>query len=290
MRVAVLGVPLAIVVAVAIASWWAAGQWLRPSPRVIGAPPADLGAQTVEFSGADGHRLRGWLAPGRGAGAVVLVHGVRESRRAMLGRARFLHRAGYAVLLFDLSAHGESDGTQTGFGLSEAADVRAAVEVMRAAAPGAPIAAIGFSLGAAACVLGDAPLPVDALVLEAPYADIGTAIGNRLRLRLGSVGPWLAPLLTAQLWARRQIAMSELRPVDAITRVHVPLLVIAGSNDPRSTPADVERVFAAASEPKELWIVPGAAHTDFHRAAPQEYERRILAFLQRALGRAATPP
>lgn len=282
LRIAVLGLPLAIIAAAVIGSWWAAGQWLRPSPRAIGTPPPDLEARTVEFSGADGHRLRGWLAPGRGAGGVVLVHGVRESRRAMLGRAGFLHRAGYAVLLFDLSAHGESDGEQTGFGAAEAADVRAAVEVLRAAVPGEKIAAIGFSLGAAACVLGAAPLPVDALVLEAPYADIDTAIGNRLRLRFGTAGPWLTPLLTAQLWARRHIPMGELRPVDAIRRAHVPVLVIAGSDDPRSTPADVLRVFAAANEPKELWIVPGAGHTDFHRAAPQEYERRVLAFLAHA--------
>jgi fermentation-respiration switch protein FrsA (DUF1100 family) len=36
-------------------------------------------------------------------------------------------------------------------------------------------------------------------------------------------------------------------------------------------------------EPKELWVVPGAAHVDFHRFAPAKYERRVLAFFARAL-------
>jgi fermentation-respiration switch protein FrsA (DUF1100 family) len=236
----------------------------------------------VEFAGTSGHRLRGWLAPGAGAGGVVLVHGVRETRRGMLDRARFLHRAGYAVLLFDLSAHGESDGDRVGFGLSEAGDVRAAVDLLRAVQPGVPIAAIGFSLGGAACVLGSEPLAVDALVLEAVYPDIETAVGNRLRMRLGPLGAWLTPLLISQLAPRWGIDPRDLRPVDAIRRVRVPLFLIAGADDPRTTLIDSERLFAAAPDPKELWIVPGAGHVDFHQVAPEEYEHRVGDFLARA--------
>jgi len=261
---------------------WAGSQWSAPTPRRVGAPPPDLGARTVEFAGRSGRRLRGWFAPGAGTGSVVLVHGVRETRRSMLDRARFLHRAGYSVLLFDLSAHGESDGDRVGFGLTEADDVRAAVEFVRAARPGEPVAAIGFSLGGAACVLGAPPLPVDALVLEAVYPDIETAVGNRLRVRLGRLGPLLTPLLTWQLEARWGIDRRDLRPVDAIRRVRVPLLLVAGADDPRTTPADAARLFAAAAEPKQLWIVPAAAHEDFHRITPAEYELRVLDFLNHA--------
>ena len=126
---------------------------------------------------------------GRRSGGVVLVHGVRETRRAMLDRARFLHRAGYAVLLFDLPAHGESEGDRVTFGAGEASAVRAAVDLLAESLPTQPIAALGFSLGGAACLLGHEPLPVDALVLEAVYADIDTAVANRLRLYAGAAVP-----------------------------------------------------------------------------------------------------
>jgi fermentation-respiration switch protein FrsA (DUF1100 family) len=72
-----------------------------------------------------------------------------------------------------------------------------------------------------------------------------------------------------------------LRPVDAIARIRAPLLLIAGAADLRTTPADAERLFAAAPEPKQLWVVPEAGHVDFHRVAPEEYEARVLQFLAR---------
>ena len=42
-------------------------------------------------------------------------------------------------------------------------------------------------------------------------------------------------------------------------------------------------MFDAAGEPKELFIVEGAAHSDAHAAAPEAYERRVLDFLARHL-------
>jgi uncharacterized protein len=260
---------------------WLATLWSAPAPRRVGPPPPDLEARSVEFVDHSGLRMRGWLAPGTGAGGVVLVHGVRETRRAMLDRARFLHRAGYAVLLFDLPAHGESEGDRVTFGSGEASAVRAAVDLLAESLPTQPIAALGFSLGGAACLLGHEPLPVDALVLEAVYPDIDTAVANRLRLYAGPAGAWLTPLFIWQLGPRWGIDARALRPVDAIAHIRAPLLVIAGAADPRTTPADAERLFAAAPEPKQLWVVPEAGHVDFHRVAPDEYEARVLQFLGR---------
>jgi hypothetical protein len=42
-------------------------------------------------------------------------------------------------------------------------------------------------------------------------------------------------------------------------------------------------LFAAAGEPKELWVVPGADHAGAIRAEPDGYRARTLAFLASAL-------
>ena len=39
----------------------------------------------------------------------------------------------------------------------------------------------------------------------------------------------------------------------------------------------------AAREPKSAWNVPGASHTGGITARPEEYERRVIAFFDRAL-------
>ena len=89
---------------------------------------------------------------------------VHADRLAMLPRARFLHALGYAVLMPDFRAHGESSGTHTTFGALEAKDAHAAACLLHTLAPHEHIAAIGVSLGGAAAILGQKPLPVDALV------------------------------------------------------------------------------------------------------------------------------
>lgn len=283
LRRAALGIVAALLLAAGIA-YWSVDRWAASDHKRVGPPPADLPAQPLEIATATGDVLRGWFIPGdRGGGAVLLMHGSHETRRAMLGRARFLHRHGYAVLLFDFHAYGESDGLRTTFGYGEAADAAAALAALRRLAPGERVAAIGFSLGGAAALLGERPLDVDAMVLEGVYADIRAAVANRLRLRFGALGPWLAPFLTAQVEWRFGVRLDQLRPVEGIGRVHVPVLIIAGADDPRAPPSDARRLFAAAHEPKELWIIPGAAHANYQRLIPAEYEQRILAFLDRAL-------
>jgi hypothetical protein len=51
---------------------------------------------------------------------------------------------------------------------------------------------------------------------------------------------------------------------------------------------DTQRLFAAAREPKELWLLPNAAHVDLLEFAGDVYRRRILAFLAAARSRPAT--
>jgi uncharacterized protein len=44
-----------------------------------------------------------------------------------------------------------------------------------------------------------------------------------------------------------------------------------------------ETFYAAAREPKEIWLVPGAGHTGGIEAEPAEYERRVVGFFDEAL-------
>src|ERR1700722_1585056 len=155
-----VGIPqfiaLVIVIGIAIGVDLYAGYlFVCPMRSVIGPPPADLGATAIALRSASGATLRGWYAPGApGHGAVLLVHGIHADRRVMVPRARFLHRAGYSVLLFDLQAHGESTGDRITFGIKEGLDVQSALDVLRQKAPGERVGVIAVSLGGAAALLG----------------------------------------------------------------------------------------------------------------------------------------
>jgi uncharacterized protein len=259
----------------------------RPVNQSIGELPADFAAKQVEFSGSSGTIIRGWFVQGKeNFGAVILMHGVRANRLSMLERARCLSRAGYSVLLFDFQAHGESTGEQITFGYLESRDARAAVDFVRALLPKEKIGVIGVSMGGAAFLLADPKLEVDAVVLEMVYPAIEQAVSNRLTARLGGWATILTPLLTWQLKPRLGISAAELRPVDHVSTVTSPKLFIAGADDQHTTLAESKELFAAANDPKELWIVPDVGHVDLYAAAKEEYEQRVNLFFEKHLRQA----
>jgi uncharacterized protein len=215
-----------------------------PARAIVGAAPTDLPIEAVSIASGSGATLRGWFVPGRpGAGAVVLMHGVHANRLAMLRRARLFHAEGFAVLLFDFQAHGESTGTRITFGHREGQDAAAAIAYLRARLPNERIGAIGSSLGGAAALLAPAPLDVDALVLEAVYSDIGAATANRIGAVLGPVAGVVASPVTAlfKLLLPQFLGVSaiDLRPIDRIATVRAPILLAAGTRDDRTTVAEV---------------------------------------------------
>lgn len=268
---------LALVVSGAALSWVAGTRLVSSTPHAV-ALPADFQARAVSLP-LSGHRsVEGWFVPGAGKGAILLLHGIRADRRQMLARARFLSAAGYAVLLIDLPGQGASHAPAITFGLQEAEGVKAALDWLQGQVPGQPLGLIGVSLGAASFMLCSTCPQVHAAVLESMYPTIEEAVEDRLRVRAGIFAVPLSKLLLWQLPLRLDIQPRQLRPIDAMPRLRMPVLVAAGDRDLHTTIAETRRIFAAAPEPKALWEVRGAAHVDLHRFDAREYEERIGRF------------
>ncbi|WP_266158058.1 alpha/beta hydrolase [Dyella silvatica] len=265
----------------AIAGAWSAGLLLiHPAQRAIGAPPDDLPIQPVIFASNSGSLIHGWFMAGTaGHGAVLLLHGVRANRLSMLDRARLLRTAGYSVLLIDFQASGESQGQAISFGYRESQDAQAAVEQLRRLAPHERIGIIATSMGAAAVLLAEPAIKVDAMVLEQVYPTIEQALNDRLALHAGAMGRWLAPALLATLRPHLGISAAELRPIDKIPYITAPKLLIAGDHDRHTRMDESLSIFTAAAKPKQLWIVHGAEHVDLYRHAGNDYAVHVLAFL-----------
>jgi pimeloyl-ACP methyl ester carboxylesterase len=280
-----LVVGLAVIVVVVLALTWVAGDDLtKPTNRdiTIGRPPLDLEASNITFASGSGSLIHGWLSPGKpGHGAVILLHGLRGDRREMLSRAEFLRARGYSVLLFDFQGHGESRGSLITFGDLESRDVTAAIQYLHHKLPNEQVGVIGVSLGAAAFVLAEERPAVAAVVLEQMYPTIQQAVAGRARKYLGPVAPVLAPLLMVQVQARLKIPANRLRPIDRMGQIGAPVLIVNGTQDSYTSIEDARALFAAASNPKELWAVEGAGHVDLHAFAKAQYEQRVGDFLGR---------
>ncbi|MEM6690245.1 MAG: alpha/beta hydrolase [Planctomycetota bacterium] len=266
-----------------LSSWFVASLLVAPRHQQVGPPPVELNASAFETDSRSGARIHGWYTEPRDPrGVVVLLHGIRGTRASMLARAKMLHHARYATVMIDLQAHGESLGENITLGHLEKYDVQAAVQFAKAMIPDEPVAVIGVSLGGAAALLAT-PLDVDAMVLESVFPNIEAAVHNRVDAILGPLS-WLpAKILLVQLKPRLGIPAEDLQPIQHIADVGCPVFLISGSNDKHTTERETRSMHQAASQPKKLWIVEGAAHEDLAKHSPDEYEKKILGFLNQQL-------
>jgi uncharacterized protein len=254
--------------------WVAGGQLSEAALSNIGVPPSN-----VPFEVISNESVHGWYLPAPGNGScILLMHGVRSSRREMLGRSIFFRNEGFPSLAIDLQAHGEAPGEQITFGYKEAESARKAVTFLRTDKGCKSVVALGSSLGGAAALLGE-PLNVEGYILEAVYPGIEKAVKNRLKMRLGGMGDYIAPFLYNQIPIRLGIKLTELQPAEAIRHIKAPVLILNGTEDLRTTKEDALRLFKNAPEPKVLVWINGAGHTNLFEFNHSIYTKAVRKFL-----------
>lgn len=234
--------------------------------------------RSVEIQAADKVRLTAWLfLPQQGnGGGVIAFHGVSDSRRGVMAHVGYLLDGGYTVLTPDSRGHGSSGGDLMTFGLRERDDVARWARWMRHDAGVARLYALGESMGAAIALQSAGEF--DAVVAESSFCTFRQIACYRVAARTAGL-PGLPELLVESgfFYARARYGMDlgQASPLNCVSKSHVPLLLIHGTED-RNVPAGHARQLAAANPTAFLWLIPGAGHTAALQARPAETEHRIL--------------
>lgn len=255
---------------------------IDPFPTGGGAPPrfpywrnpadAFLYYRGVTLTTADGVNLSAWYVPAAGPEpsatypTILLAHGLLDRKETVLHLVPWLHEAGYHVMLFDFRGHGASDKRPTTIGREEARDIQAALDWLEAEGVGGSVGGLGMSLGAAALVNAAAQDPrLDALVLDSLFADWSdTDFARDYRLP----PDWLVPDVPS--------------PVDLVPKIHSPILIIHGTADILTRINHAQRLYAAANEPKQLWI-NDSGHAWSSWTYRLVYQEKVLAFFRESL-------
>jgi uncharacterized protein len=254
--------------------------------------------EDVAFPTDDGLTLRGWFIPAAQAGAPAVLYapGTGRDQRSGLSLVAPFHDAGYSVLLFSYRGSGQSDGNwlRFSYGDAESRDVDAAVRFLFETKEVRHIGVIGYSAGAVSVILSAARNPeIGAVVAVAPY----TCVDEVWQTGRPVIMPAFLQDLTLWLTEKRKgFDREQICPVNVIDQIAPrPLLVIHGTDDQRILKSQVLRLFAAASQPKSLWLVPGATHNTIRTPVLDELAARVVGFMDGALGPAlslaqARPP
>lgn len=274
--------------------WWGSGVIMHPpamSPMWIFPEQFGLRYEKVSFKTRDGLELKGWLIPSPTGDkrTLLMCHGWGDNKGELLKQTYFLNeQAGFNLLYFDFRSHGESEGDITTIGGLETRDFEAAVAWLRANKPDLAdrVGVFGLSMGAAVTVASMPEHPdLRCAVVEAPFSDYRGVV-NRWTWNHLKVPHF--PLIDIALWIlRRRVGDAKIdafNPVDAAGRIAPrPILFIAGERDDLMPVWDVKRVFDAARDPKQLWVVSDAYHAKCREAAEMEYDTRVAGFFNRNL-------
>lgn len=279
-----LAIVLVGIAAAGGAFYWHIGTMLiARAPRQALAAPGDLSVERVVLNQAGAPELVGWVAERKGScGAIVLLHGRGANRLALVQRAKLLFDAGYSVVLFDLSGHGESGGSVQGFGYGESQDAVRIMAFARQRFPGERLGAVGSSLGAAAFVFAAQYAPADAYVLEQLYASLRETTAWRMPFHFWR--GFQADVLLAQMPLRLRVSADDVRPVDRLGKIGTPVMLLAGSIDPFIDRGQVLALQNAAAGSQLVWF-EGAGHVDLLRHDQPRYRDAVLPFLAAKLCR-----
>jgi pimeloyl-ACP methyl ester carboxylesterase len=244
----------------------------------------------------DGERLAAVHLPGPAEPdrpiAVVVAHGFTGSLDRPAVRAVVTALARHVgVVAFDFRGHGRSSGHST-LGDKEILDLDAAVRHARALGY-RDVVTCGWSMGGSVVLRHAALLrDVDAVVSVSAVSRWfyrGTKPMRRLH--------WVVETRLGRLIARRalrtRISGSGWTPVPqspvevAPLIAPIPLLVVHGDADHYFPVEHPEAIYAAAKEPKELWLLEGFGHAE--NAATPELLDRIGAHLPALVAKAPQP-
>jgi uncharacterized protein len=250
---------------------------------VVPANDLRVAYEDVKFTTSDGLELEGWYVPSKNGAAVIAFPG----RNGPQAKTRMLARHGYGVLLFDRRGEGKSDGDPNTWGWGGDRDVKAAIDYLQRRPDVDPdrIGGIGLSVG------GEMMIETAAETDELK-AVVSDGAGARMYAEdMDHEGSTLDHVLGAPLAVVKSAAIgvfsNEPPPPhlkDLAAKVEQPLLLIAAPNSPNGEELN-RNYHAAAGENSTLWEIPEAGHVGGLEARPEEYERRVVGFFDRALGR-----
>jgi len=268
---------VSMLVTLSVLDGQARGQFYHPDKQVYTTPDKlGLNYESVKFKSRDGTKLSGWFVPATrpALGTVVHFHGNAQNMSAHFSFVAWLPPEGFNVFVFDYRGYGQSEGSAKRKGIHE--DSVAALRYIktRQDVQQDRVFVLGQSLGGANAV--------DAVTSAGIGVVQGVVIDSAF-YSYTSVAKDKAPGFLVDVFIR-----DDYSPGPLVSKISpIPLLIMHGTADPVVPYAHGQRLFAEAKEPKTLWTVEGAGHTEALSKFGTTYRPMLVAFFKSCLAEEA---
>lgn len=214
-------------------------------------------------------RMHGWWIPAARDNTKVLLylHGNGINIGANIAHAYRFYQLGFSILLMDYRGYGRSEG---GFPTEarvyqDAADAWNYLVKKRQIQP-SQIFIYGHSLGGALAIDLAVQHPEAAgLIVESSFTSIREIVAHQGRF-------WMFPV--------DLILNQRFDSISKVRSLQMPVLFIHGTADLMVPAAMSQLLYAAAPEPKQLVLIPGAGHNDVAEVAGSQYLQAVQRFVE----------
>ncbi|WP_413166298.1 alpha/beta hydrolase [Capilliphycus salinus ALCB114379] len=244
---------------------------IKTTPEELNLPYQEVWLPVATKTGKL-EQVHGWWIPSdsnslKEERVILDFHGNRSNISANLDYAQQFHRMGLSVFLIDYRGYGRST-KRVPSETTVYQDVEIAWNYLiyeRRINP-RNIFVFGHSLGGAIAIdLASKHPEIAGLIIESSFTSIRKMVDFKKIY-------WMFPvdLLLTQTF----------NSIAKVSKLKMPILFTHGTND-RVVPVEMSKeLFAAATEPKQLLIVPGAGHNDVRQVGGVMYQEALREFIE----------
>jgi len=287
MPLAIFWVVLALLLFYFLVSALIANGMAMPLRRPINKTPASLGLafENVSFhSQIDNVLLKGWYIPSGGDNTIIIMPGGKQNRSdptiKLLELCVDLSKKGVNILTFDRRGCGQSAASSLRGRSRSDRDFGGAVDYIRNRnGPRENIILLGISVGAvAALTFVEKDKYIKAVISDSCYA----STSEMARRVMGEKCKAFIVFEPGAICIGRLIfGLDKESAMDKVPQITCPVFFINGAEDESVPPEDTHRLVKASNNPfDEIWIVTGAGHSQSYSTYPDEYVKRVVAFLE----------
>lgn len=269
---AILGISATLYLAIALLLRFGQNRLIFVPDRQIRSTPQEynLDYRDVWINLAQ-DRVHGWWIPGKRPAMPTLLyfHGNASNNGDLVEVAALFQQLGVSVLLVDYRGYGQSSPI---FPNEERAyqDAEAAWKYLTSELQIEPsqIFVYGHSLGGAIAIeLATKHPEMAGLITEGTFTSIEDMAN-------------LTPML--KLFPLNWLITQKFNSIEKVAALDVPWLILHGTTDRIIPLSMAQKLFAAASEPKQLAIIKGANHNNLPEFGGREYLITLENFIQSA--------
>lgn len=240
---------------------------LTGARRILSATtPAEFALTYEEFriQTFDNIYLEGWLIePQENLNpkkAILFTHGLSSNRTHFIQEARHFVNNGYIAVVYDMRAHGTSDGKYSTLGSRESHDILQIIEYLAYTKDIHNVVLVAESTGGVASILAAAKSKdVAGVITISAFSSVENMVTDFLA-RIGL--PAFAARVSVR-WMEWSIR-DDLTMTTPLTEIHRiaprPVTIIHGGRDTTIPLENARSLHKAAGTNASLWIVPEAGH------------------------------